>query len=115
MESLLGGQVVETTITSRRKPGITVDSKTKTFIRRPPDRDTPPPLVMLEELGKFKGRGRELETKAVGGHEAVGFQVAGRKSSQRFEVDRSRSTRSHSAAGDAVESTPSTMSNNVTC
>lgn len=75
MEVYEDGTIVEHTITSREKPGIAVYTKDRSFIRRSPDRGKAPPLVVLEELANFKGNGRELGSKVIGGRQRAGFVV----------------------------------------
>jgi outer membrane lipoprotein-sorting protein len=75
MEAYEAGEIVQYTVTSRNKPGITVYSKENAFIYRPPDRGDLPPLAMLKELANFKGRGVELVSKLIDDHPAVGFLV----------------------------------------
>ena len=75
MEAYEAGEIVQYTVTSRNKPGITVYTKEDAFIYRPPDRGEVPPLAMLEELANFKGNGRELGSKVIGGRQTAGFVV----------------------------------------
>jgi len=70
----------QVTIASSDAPGIEIDRKAKKYSQRPPQRGAKSPLMMVEMLGNYSGQAEEdLGAKKVGGTEARGFRILGRK------------------------------------
>jgi hypothetical protein len=62
------------------KPGIHLAEKTKTFRRMPPRLIAESPFMIFEKLGDFSGQAdRELGKKTIGGAQAWGFEIDGKK------------------------------------
>lgn len=77
METYQGDKLAVAEVYPLREQGLSVDHTKKTYQREAARWGQFPPLLMLENLGKFAGEAdRDLGTKEVQGKKATGFEIA---------------------------------------